>query len=245
MAQQLGRQVSRTALRSLLKAAGLSWKKSKKVLAKANPKQRTHYVGQFQTWFEQVCRGELRLIYIDEVHLHQDLELGYRWSIKGEADWVPSHCLPLKNRLNWYGAYDFSNGQCFIWHNGTCNGSNTIAFLDQLQHWLGDDLSKVLIIWDGAAYHSRCTEVQQHADQLGFSVVSLPAYSPDLNPIEGLWKWMREDLTQHHSFNYLYQLEFACRAFIARINLDPQAIITRLWPKFKLNPDYEKLLFSN
>ena len=245
VSDQFGHQISRTTLRSLLKKAGLSWKKSKKVLAKANPQQRVAYVETFQSWYEQVCQGQVRLIYVDEVHLHQDLELGYRWSVKGVNDWVPSHCLPLKNRLNWYGAYDFSNGQCFIWHNGSCNGDNTCSFLDQLKAWLGDDGPPIQIIWDGASYHSRCALVRHHADQIGLSLVSLPAYSPDLNPIEGLWKWMREALSQHHCFKYLYQLEFACHAFIDQINLDPQAIISRLWPKFSLDPDYEKLLFSN
>ena len=185
------------------------------------------------------------MVYVDEVHLHQDLELGYRWSVKGENDWVSSHCLPLHNRLNWYGAYDFTTGQCFIWHNGSCNGDNTVAFLDQLYLWLDDEPDNIHIIWDGAAYHSRCAQVQHHAEQLGLSLASLPPYSPDLNPIEGLWQWMRQDLTQHHSFKYLYQLEFACRAFIDRINLDPEAIISRLWPKFSLDPEYEKLLVSN
>ena len=55
---------------------------------------------------------------------------------------------------------------------------------------------------------------------------------------------MREELTQHHCYQYLYQLERACFDFIDRINLDPEAIITRLWPKFDLDPDYEKVLFS-
>ena len=56
---------------------------------------------------------------------------------------------------------------------------------------------------------------------------------------------MREELTQHHSHKYLYQLERACFDFIDRINLDPEAIISRLWPKFDLDPAYEKVLFSN
>ena len=243
VSEKVGRTISKSTLGSLLKAAGLSWKKSKKVLAKADAGQRAAFVAQFQTWYEQVHRGQLRLIYLDEVHLHQDLDLGYRWSIKGQADWVASYCPSLSQRLNWYGAYDFSNGQCFIWHNGFCNGDNTIAFLDQLNIWLGeDDLSDVLIIWDGASYHHRCAAVRQHLDQLGIAFAPLPPYSPDLNPIEGLWKWMRQDLTQHHCFKYLYQLERACLDFIDRINLDPQAIITRLWPKFSLDPAYEAFL---
>jgi hypothetical protein len=99
-----------------LKQAGFSWKKSKKVLGKAKPAPRAELVERFQTWFTQVCQAQVRLIYLDEAHLHQDLATGYRWSPTGEADWVASHCPSLQNRLNWYGAYDFSKGQCLIWH---------------------------------------------------------------------------------------------------------------------------------
>jgi transposase len=243
--QKLDRRVSRTTLRTLLKQAGLSWKKCKKALGKANPKKRAEFVAEFQAWFEQVCQGQVRLIYIDEVHLHQDLALGYRWSAVGEADWVASHCPPLKNRLNWYGAYDFSHGQCLIWRQASCDSQSTVAFLQHLAlKWSSHPAQQTVIIWDGAAWHSKAAIVRQQAEALGFTLIQLPGYSPDLNPIEGLWKWMREELTQHHCYKYLYQLERACFDFIDRINLNPEAIITRLWPKFELDPDYEKLLFS-
>ncbi len=243
--EKLQRTVSRTTLRTLLKQAGLSWKKCKKVLAKAKPAQRAAFVEQFQTWFEQVCQGQLRLIYIDEVHLHQEMETGYRWSVRGEADWVASHCPGRKNRLNCYGAYDFSSGHCLLWHQETCDTESTVAFLAYLaQQWPADPQQQTLIIWDGAPWHSKADAVCQQAQALAFILCSLPSYSPDLNPIEGLWKWLREELTQHHCYQYLYQLERACFDFIDRINLDPEAIITRLWPKFELDPDYEKLLFS-
>ena len=41
------------------------------------------------------------------------------------------------------------------------------------------------------------------------------------------------------------QLFDACKAFIDRINAHPYQVVTRLWPKFELDPDYEKLLVSN
>lgn len=241
---QLKRTISRTTLRSYLKRAGLSWKKSKKVLGKANPKKRAEFVEQFQSLFEQVCQEEIRLIYIDEVHLHQDMDLGYRWSAVGEADWVSSYCPPLKNRLNWYGAYDFTNAQCLIWQQGACNSEHTVAFLQRLAQWKPQPHQQTVIIWDNAPWHSPAAIVRQEAERLGFKLVCLPSYSPDLNPIEGLWKWMREELTQHHCYKYLYQLERACLEFIDRINLDPEAIISRLWPRFELDPDYEKVLVS-
>ncbi len=231
-------------MRNWLKKAGLSWKKSKKVLGKANPEKRAEYVAHFQDWYEQVCQDKIRLIYIDEVHLHQDLDLGYRWSVRGEADWVPSYCPPLQTRRNWYGAYDFTNAQCLIWHGETCNGDHTVAFLQHLAQWQPAPNHHTVIIWDGAPWHNRAAIVREAAARLGFKLISLPAYSPDLNPIEGLWKWMREEVTQHHCYKYLYQLERACFDFIDRINLDPNAINSRLWPKFELDPDYEKVLVS-
>ncbi len=153
--EKLGKRVGRTSLRRLLKQAGLSWKKSKKALSKANPEKRAEFVKRFQGWFEQVCEGQIRLIYVDEVHLHQDLQVGYRWSAVGEEDWVPSYCPSLKNRLNWYGAYDFTNGQCFLWHQDNCDGEKTVSFLQQLAQWNPNPNQKTVIIWDGAPWHSK------------------------------------------------------------------------------------------
>jgi transposase len=240
---KLGRPVSRTTLRTLLKNSGLSWKKCKKLLSKANPQQRAAFVSQFQQLFERLCQGEIRLVYLDEAHLHQDLDLGYTWAAKGEPTWRKSSCPPLSARLNWYGAYDFSEGRCFMWHEGACNGDHTIGFLKRLKHWLNEDKRQIVIIWDGAPWH-RSHKVRAAAAELGMQVIQLPGYSPDLNPIEGLWKWMREEVLQHYCHASLSELFRECLAFIERINLDPDQVIARLWPKFDLDPDYEKLLLS-
>ena len=244
VADQLGRPVSRNTLRTILKQAGLSWKKCKKLLSKANAAQRAEFVAQFQRLYEQMCQGQVRIIYLDEAHFHQDLNLGYSWGLVGQPLWRESHSPPLSARLNWYGAYDFSQGRCLIWHYGKCNGEHTVKFLKRLADWLGTDERQTIIIWDGAPYH-RAKIVQACAAQLGFTLLPLPGYSPDLNPIEGLWRWMRQEVTQHFCHDTLSDLFDDCLAFIDQINLDPNRIVTRLWPKFELDPDHEKLLVSN
>ena len=55
---------------------------------------------------------------------------------------------------------------------------------------------------------------------------------------------MPEEVTQHHAYPIMRALFEACKAFIDRINLDPEALIMRLWPTFELDPEYEKLLVS-
>lgn len=244
VATKLGRSVSRNTLRTILKQAGLSWKKCKKLLSKAKTERRAEFVAHFQRLYEQMCQDQVRIIYIDESHFQQDLNLGYSWGPVGQPLWRKSQSPRLAARLNWDGAYDFSQGRCLIWHDGKCNGEHTLKFLKRLAEWLGPDDRQTVIIWDGASHH-RAKIVRAGAAQLGFSLLPLPGYSPDLNPIEGLWKWMRQAVTQLFCHDSLSALFNDCLAFIDRINLDPDQIIARLWPKFDLDPDYEKLLVSN
>jgi transposase len=244
VATKLERQVSRNTLRTILRAAGLRWKQCKKLLTNADPAKRTHFVEQFQALYERMCRGEVRIIYLDEVHLHPDREVGYTGSPVGEANWVPSASPGLSARLNWFGAYNFTDGACFVWKEGKCNGDTTMRFLQQLAHWLGETDRQLVIIWDGASYH-RSQKVRTDAEALGFELLPLPGYSPALNPIEELWQWLREEVTQHYCHKTLDQLRQDCFAFIDDINLDPLQIIARLWPRFDLDPDIEKRRFSS
>jgi hypothetical protein len=243
VAQRLGRAVSRSALRDLLKRAGLSWKKCKKVLRKAAPAKRAAYVTHFQTLFEQMCRDEVIVIYVDEAHVHRDLDLGYTWAPVGEIAYRLSECASLADRINWYGAYNFTHGTCLIWHEGPCNSTHTVTFLERLVTWVGPTSQRILLIWDGASYH-RAALTLAAAARLNIEICPLPGYSPDLNPIEGLWKWMRAEVTHHHAYPSVRALFDACKAFVDTINLDPQALISRLWPRFDLDPEYEKLLVS-
>jgi len=239
----LKRTVSRNTLRQILKSAGLSWKKCKKLLVKADPEKRAAFVEQFQALYTQMLAGEVDILYVDESHFHQDMDLGYTWAPTGQPAWRKSISPSLSARINWYGAYDFTTGQALIWHEGKCNGENTAKFLQRMVDWKGTSPHRLLIIWDGASWH-RSQKVQAQAKKLGIELFQLPAYSPDLNPIEQLWRWMREDVTQNFCHDTLHDLFVACHAFIARINQDPLAMIKHLWPKFQLDPDYEKLLVS-
>ena len=54
---------------------------------------------------------------------------GRLWAPEGKPAWRLSGCASLAERINWYGAYDFSDGQCFIWNEGACNQDHTTKFL--------------------------------------------------------------------------------------------------------------------
>lgn len=242
--EKLKRKVSRNTLRTILKQAGLSWKKCKKLLSKAKPEKRTEFVEQFQVLYERMCRNEVVIVYLDEAPIHQDMDYGYSWSPIGEPTWVPSTSPGLSARIDWYGAYNFTEGRCFLWQGQKCDSEHSIEFLAQLAQWLGKTDRQVVIIWDNASHH-KTQIVKDAANQFGFELLPLPTYSPDLNPIEGLWKWLREEVTQNYCHPTIQALFLACNKFIDTINLTPEQVISRLWPKFELDPDIEKLRFSS
>ena len=233
--------VGRNTLRRVLRQADLTWKKVKKLLAKANPDQRAEHVRELLGLFARACDGEVILIYVDEVHIHRDLDLGYSWGRKGKRLWRHSDCPRLQDRLNAYGAYDFTNGECLLWQNGWCNGEQTVLFLHALVAWRAGKKGRLVLIWDNAPCHV-AKVVTAEAARLGIDLVNLPGYSPDLNPIERLWDWMREEVTRGFCHASVPQLIDACQAFIRRINRDRVALVDRLWPKFELDPEFEATL---
>ena len=67
------------------------------------------------------------------------------------------------------------------------NGVHVIEFLKHLMRYLG---RRMLVIWDGSPIHRRVlvTEFLASKDGCGIHVERLPAYAPDLNPIEEAWQ---------------------------------------------------------
>jgi transposase len=102
----------------------------------------------------------------------------------------------------------------------------------------------LILIWDSAPYH-RAKSVWSAAASLGIHLIPLPSYSPDLMPVEALWRWLREDLTYHHCHATAEDLIRRIAAFEADVNANPCAVADRLWVKDHLNPAEEKLRFSN
>ena len=145
--------LARSSLHRILCAARLGWKRRQKLPKKADPHNRAAFMQRFHRLYEEVWRLQTGLIYIGEVHIHRDMDIGYTWALKGKPAWRLSDSAPLAHRINWYGAYDFTAGRCMIWNEGSCNKEHTIQFLQRIAAWLGDESREVVIIWDGASWN--------------------------------------------------------------------------------------------
>ena len=128
-----------------------------------------------------------------------------------------------------------------LWPYRRANGEHTIEVLQRLRAEAPE--RPLIVLWDGAPYH-RAKAVREAARTLDITLMPLPSYSPDLMPVEALWRWLREDVTYHHCHTSADDLTRRVADFEVRLNRDPFIIADRLWVKDTLNPDEEKLRFS-
>src|SRR3954462_7317992 len=74
--ERFGRTCCRETIRAALHRLGLSWKKAKKLLGRANPERRRAFVEQIQDLLAGAQHDRHLLVYLDEAHIHQDADLG-------------------------------------------------------------------------------------------------------------------------------------------------------------------------
>ena len=237
-----GIDVCKETVRRVLHRLGLSWKKAKKLLAKADRDKRIAFVADIRALLDRVMREEnLVLAYIDEAHVHQDADMGYGWSPRGQRLYVASSSPGLHAKVSFYGIYLYSESRVHIWPYPRANGEHTIDVLERLHAEFPE--RPMVVIWDGASYHrSGC--VLAVAARLGIQLVRLPAYSPDFMPVEALWHWLRENVTYNHCHRTASALIERVASFVTEINRDACALADRLWVKAELDPEEEELRFS-
>ena len=100
------------------------------------------------------------------------------------------------------------------------------------------------MVFEGWAPYHRAKAVRETATALQINLRPLPSYSPDLMPVEALWRWLREDVTYHHCHRTTEDLSRRVAAFEARLNQDPCTVAGRLSVKDRLDSEEEKLRFS-
>ena len=242
MQARFGRLCCRETIRAALHRLGLSWKKARKLLGRANSERRDAFIEQLRPLLDGAQHDRHHLVYLDEAHIHQDVDPGHGWGERGKRFHVASSSPGLSAKVSFYGLYLFNEGQVRIWPYPRANGEHTIDVLHRLRAELPD--SRLIVVWDGAPYH-RAKAVWAAAASLGITLAPLPGYSPDLMPVEALWRWLREDVTYHHCHATTDDLTRRVAAFQDQLNNDPCAVADRLWVKDHLDPAEEKLRFPN
>ncbi len=123
------------------------------------------------------------------------------WALRGQRV-----VLPREQRYEWeyvYGAVEVVQGLAQFQYLPSVSLALSTGFLQQLAD--SDPAAEHVVIWDQAGFHPRPGAPALPAR---IHLLPLPPYSPELNPVEGLWDQV-QDVTGNRHFAGLDQLEAA------------------------------------
>lgn len=76
------------------------------------------------------------------------------------------------------------------------DSTNALLFEYWFEHCLLPEIGRrKYIVLDNARFHRR-TQLIELAEHYKCKVIFLPPYSPDLNPIENKWAWLKQKLRE-------------------------------------------------
>lgn len=127
------------------------------------------------------------MLFVDAAHFVFGSFLGYLWCL---VRWfVPSPC--GRQRYNVLAALNAVNHQVIRVANHTYINAESVCAL--LQQVVAAGLPRpITLVLDNARYQ-RCALVQSLARSLRIELLFLPSYSPNLNLIERLWKFVKKE----------------------------------------------------
>jgi transposase len=134
-------------------------------------------------------------LFEDEFSLSNTATLSHTWAPVGEQPSVS--CKQAKReRVTGFGSVNPLTGQLIV---NFAQKGNTATFKKHLKKILRvyKDMRKIIVYLDNVRYH--------HAKKLKpfleahpkLELRYLPAYSPDLNPVERVWWYMRKSITHN------------------------------------------------
>ncbi|CAB3774255.1 IS630 family transposase [Paraburkholderia humisilvae] len=131
----------------------------------------------------------VRLLYLDEAGFHASPPVQRSWSPRGLPHRVEPnpHC-----RRSVIGALDFGgNALIHASHSGTIKAPDVECFIDGVLA-TGNGLPTVIVL-DNASIHHSISDATRQRWLLQHKVILfyLPAYSPELNMIEIVWRHLK------------------------------------------------------
>ncbi len=146
-------------------------------------------------------------------------EYDYGWNLKGQRFHALKSGLP-QGRINMIAALCNQNLMATFTIDGSCN---LIVF----ETWLENCLLPILkpgqvIVMDNATFH-KGGRIQQLIQNVGCQLLYLPPSTPDLNPIEKCWSWLKSRIRKQ--LNWSNCLRDAIESVLRSLSYPPWRLL--------------------
>lgn len=201
----------------LLHKLGYSYLRPRPRHRHADPAAQAEFVAQLPRQLAAIAAAhpdkQLRVYFEDEARFGQQGTLTNVWAQRGSR---PRAVRQTEYDYLWVlGVVCPATGHAEGLLSPRLNTGVVNIFLEQFSRTLAAD-EHAVVIWDGAGFHtSGALRVPANV-----SVVQLPAYSPELNPVENLWHYLKSHFWSNRVYGDYEALETAAMEAWQRAVLD-------------------------
>lgn len=149
--------------------------------------------GQLAGDKKNAARQGATIVFLDETGFSERPSVRRTWAPRGQTP-VLTHRFGHWRNLSAIGALAYSTHglrarvYLMLFH-GAVRSAELIRFLKHLHRHIRGPM---ILIWDGINPHrSVQTRAYLEQQQRWLTTLRLPAYAPELNPVEGLWSWFK------------------------------------------------------
>lgn len=184
----LGVKLSRWSVSRLLTQMGLSVQRPVWRAWQQDPEAAKRWQSrQFPALRAYARRVGAKVYFGDEAGIRSDYHSGTTWAVRGRTPVVKS--TGARFGCNMISAVSPTGELRFMVTERRMNADLFCEFLDRL---MDNESGVVLLIVDGHPSH-KAAKVKRHLDKFGgrLKLYILPGYSPELNPDELVWNWIK------------------------------------------------------
>lgn len=172
----------------LLHRLGFSYKKTRLVPSGCDEDKQEKWCESFKELSDNLLDNEV-ILFGDGVHPKHNTETDYAWIQTGSEFEIPANT--GRQRVNINGAINPKDVTEVIAHEcDSINALTSIVFLSKIEGYYPQK-QKIHLFVDNARYY-KSKLVAEYVKSSRIQLHFLPAYSPNLNPIERLWKYLKK-----------------------------------------------------
>lgn len=168
------------------------------------------------------------IVFVDESGLSERPTRVRTWAPRGQTpvlqyhfNWKQLSVIAGISRARFY----------FRLYPGSIKSPQLVEFLKALQVTIG---RKLLIIWDGLrAHRSRLVRAFVESTRDRIQIEFLPAYAPELNPVEYIWGYLKQHALAHFCARDLGHLHKTARHRLRSMQRRP-TLIRAFWQQAEL-----------
>lgn len=227
---EFGELYTPSGMRDLLHRMGFVYKKTRTVPAKADPVRQQQFAEQLEVLITQSGEDQA-VFFVDAVHPQHNTRPASGWIRKGKDFPIPANS--GRKRININGALNAHDvTDITVLESDRVNAQSTVALCTKL---LGKHPNKqITIILDNARYyHNQIVKdwLRAHPE---VKLLFLPPYSPNLNLIERLWRFMRKSVIDYHYYDTFSKFRKAILKFFKSISSYRDELESLLVPRFDI-----------